>query len=183
MANHMTKVERMALNRAYIKSHREQWREQGFIQVTVVAHTDDKEEVAAFSELVKFERLLTSVLHNDAEAIAFTSSRNMGRPADVGQADRVKRVVERLGLAQPLSKRINVLLDGAVSYANAYHRALNSVELMASQQKKNYFIALAVAYSNLSAATMRLATALASGNDRVDAPVEIKLDAPTTEAK
>lgn len=168
---HITRGERLALGRAYVKNHRAAWREQGFSAITVTVPDADKTEITALIDVIKFERLLTNVMSADPATVDFVSSRNMNTPADAAQMAELSK--DSNALDPETGRRVRALISLAMGYATAMRQQQNRIEIAANSLQRQMSTALAVTYSNLSNANARLAIAIVDGKPRVASPVAV----------
>ena len=146
---------------AYMREHRQAWRASGFAPMSSMVHEDDKPKLAAFADVTKFEKLLSLINADDAEAIDLAATRNTPRLPTFDMVEDVKDLAEKqllLNTTKGSAAHAQSLLGTVKNYSSKArkHKAASEADEMDDKSH-----ALAVVYGNLTVATFKLADALA----------------------
>jgi len=145
---------------AYMREHRAAWRSSGFAPMSSMVHEDDKAKLTAFSDITKFEKLLSLVNAEDQDALDLAATRNTPRLPTFDMVEDVKELAERQLMLKPTK--------GAATQAQSLLGSVKNYSAKARQYKQASLAdelddkarALAVIYSNLTVSTFKLAEAL-----------------------
>lgn len=153
-----TETQKRAYAAAYMKEHRAAWRSSGFTPVSSMVHREDKAKLAAYSEMIKFEKLLSLVNADKAEAVDLAATRNTPKLPTYDMVQEIEGMIERPGTAPRAAEQIKALLSGLGAHSKKHrkYRLLADDDPLDDESK-----AKAVIYGNLAKATYKLAYALA----------------------
>ena len=155
-----TKTQGNARAASYMREHRAAWRSAGFSGTTNMAHELDIMKVQAFTNLTKFERLLSLVNSGDEGSIRLATSRNSPKLPNVGvmQAleDRIEKLVESDYAPAIEAHRLVAAIRGYGRKSVAGRIALEDAVM------NDELRARTIVYANLANATFQMAEALIS---------------------
>jgi hypothetical protein len=140
-----------------MREFREVWLSGGFKQIGVMVHHDDKKEIVAMLEVMKYEKLIENVNKGDAATIALAASRNTTAIPNLLDVEGLRIALVDSGLTKDRERQARDLLSG-------FNTALRKRNLYAEATRDNRFDdkirALAICYSNLCVALVKYAEAI-----------------------
>lgn len=140
----------------YVTKMRQAWASCGYKQTTLMVHENDKAQVSALADVIKFERLLKLVEANDGTAIELAASRNAAKLPTYDAVADLEGDLEGV-MDKRVAADVNAWLKAVSTHskdASAYKRVSAMDELDDVAKAK------AVIYSHLAAAAVRMADAL-----------------------
>jgi len=155
-----TRTTKAAEAAAYMREHRAAWRAAGFATMSSMVHEDDKPKLSAYSDLTKFEKLLSLVNADDDEAIDLAATRNTPKLPTFDMVEEVRDLADKLskvGKSKGNADMAQSLMRSVRNYGEKHrtHLAASKADEMDDKSR-----ALAVIYGNLAVATYRLANAI-----------------------
>jgi len=162
---HVTDMELAGKRRLYTQRHRKLWMGAGFKQCSMFVHDDDKAEVAATTEMLRYSRLLKLVKANSPEAIDMVATRNCAKVPMHSVLLALKGDTNTSTMAETNKTRIGSLLERSKHHLK--HFELNSAYYDSTESEEDdpdKLRALMVCHSNLASAAYKLAGAVYDNN-------------------
>jgi hypothetical protein len=134
-------------NAQYMREFRAAWKASGFEQVTVMLHTEDRDEVVAMIEVMRHEKIIEMLKQGDRDLASFVSTRNATKLPDMLYVDNLR---ETLGETTLSKERKRLAKDLLGAFATANKRRVAYGEMVKDSPFDDMLRALLVSYSNLT---------------------------------
>lgn len=157
MVRSKTRSETLGSDALYMREFRAAWKQGGFTQVNLMIHQDDREEITAMLDVMKFEKMIEGVNAGDENYINLAASRNTAGVPNLLDVESLRINLVDSGLSKEREKQAKDLLTAftvSLRKRNLYHEASRDNRF---EEKTR---ALAVCYSNLCSALLRYANAI-----------------------